>query len=131
MLVDKETATNEIESWLDYKKVGQKKRESAKESIETLIDAVQEGILVVNEDKTITHKLKFPLEGESSITELIYKPRINSSLVQMHMQGVKSADTLGTYHAYGAALATKPKEVIKKLDTEDLSIVQNIALFFL
>jgi len=131
MLVDKETATKEIESWLDYKKVSPKKRETAKENIENLIDAVQEGTLVVNADKTITHKLKFPLEGEASINELCYKPRISSGLVQMHMQGVKSSDLFGTYHAYGAALTTKPKEVIKKLDSEDFSIVQNISLFFL
>jgi hypothetical protein len=73
--------------------------------------------------------LKFPISDE--IDKLVFKPRIKVNTIQVHLQGVKSSDADGRVTAYIAALTSKPKEVIKSMDTEDYSIGKSIAYFFL
>lgn len=129
--ITKETAIKEVDSWLDYKKVNEKKRETYRDHIETLVDAVCDGSVIIREDSVIVHELKFPIEGELPINKLEYKPRVKVQTVHLHMQGVKQNDADGRVCAYVAAISSKPKEVIKALDTEDYSISQAVAIFFM
>jgi hypothetical protein len=126
-----EVATQEVEKWLDYKKISDNKRGVREENIKALIEGVSEGILVLNEDFSFTHTLKFQIEGELPITKLSYKPRLKVASVHNHMQGVKASDGDGRVCAYVAALSSQPKEVIKHLDTEDYAIATAVAVFFL
>lgn len=130
--VSRDVATQEIESWLDYKKVNSRKRESYQEQIDTLIDGVCDGALTLNPDThALTHHLKFPLEAEVTTTSLDYAPRIKMKAVHQNMQGTKAGDADGRVCAYIATLTGKPKDVIKAMDTEDYSIAQAVAIFFL
>jgi hypothetical protein len=131
MKVSIDVATEEVNKWLDYKKVNEKKREAYKDNIDALVQGVCDGILILNEDNTFTHNLQFPIEGEMPIHKLDYKPRLKMSTVHNHLQGVKPSDGDGRVCAYIAALTSKPKAVVKDLDTEDYSIGQSIAIFFL
>lgn len=129
--VTREVAEKEVNDWLDYKKVGSQKRESNKDQIDVLIDAICEGALVLKADtKEFVHTLKFATEGEQPITELTYKPRLSYSQVKGHLHNVKPSDADGRFIAYMAALTGKPKLVFEKLDSVDLSIAQSITLFF-
>lgn len=129
--VSREVAENEVNEWLDFKKISTKKRETQKEYIDVLIDAMCDGVLVLkSETKEFVHNLKFPTEGEEPITTLTYKPRLQFSQVKGHLQTVKTGDGDGRFIAYMAALTAKPKQVFEKLDSEDLSIAQAITLFF-
>lgn len=129
--VFRDQAQKEINEWLEFKKIGDKKREDASEQIEALVNAVVEGILTITEDKKITHALKFPLEGELLINKLEYKPRLRVADIHTHMNGIKGGDADGRVRAYITALTGQPQNVIKALDTEDYSIAQSIAIFFL
>lgn len=130
--VNRETAEKEIEQWLDFKKVGARKRESNKEFIEALIDAIVDGVLVIKSDtKVIVHNLKFPTDGEQPLTTLEYKPRISYSQVKGHLTNVKAGDGDGRFAAYMAALTGQPKAMFEKLDSEDYTIAQAISLFFI
>ncbi len=129
--VSADVATKEIDKWLDYKHIKEKKRESFKEQIEALIDAVADGNLILNEKHELVQTLTFPLDGDLPLKELNYKPRLKVSTIHQHLNGVKSTDADGRICAYVAALTSKPKDVIKGLDTEDYSIAQAIAIFFL
>jgi len=130
-MVDKETATADVEKWLDAKRVRAGKRESNKDTIETLIEAVQYGQLVVNEDCTLTHLLDAPIAGDTALTELTYKLRLTVSETHSKMKGVKAGDVDGRVIALVSALCSKPAAIIGKLDTADYSVSQNVALFFL
>ena len=130
-VVSREVAQSEIDKWLDHKKISAKKREQQKDSIDSLVDAVVEGTLVLKEDFTLVHTLKFPTDGESPIKTLEYKPRLKMDIVHAHLQNVKSTDADGRVAAYVAALTTKSKTIVKALDTEDYSVAQSIAVFFL
>ena len=94
-------------------------------------DAVVEGILRVNENKTLTHFLLEPVGEEKKITELTYKTRLNDRMKIPYMKGIKSDDVFGMLNGTIAALTTTPREVIMAMDTEDKRLAQAIAVFFI
>ena len=121
-------ATQEINRWLDSKRIKPKDRERQKAEIEKLIDCVCDGTLVVNEDNTLTQILIFP-SGE--LKELKFKNRINDFEVRPLLKDVAATDMYGQIRAYGAALSDVSKMTIEKLDTEDRKLTRAIALFFM
>jgi hypothetical protein len=132
--ITREIAEAEVNNWLDQKRVSQKKRETHKEHIDNLVDSIVEGFLSLNDKGEFVQALKFPLTSEDQsepVSTLKYKPRIPVEAVQMHLIGVKPNDNYGMIHAYVAALTTKPKALIKKMDTEDYSVAYGIAIFFM
>jgi len=133
MVVSLDVAQAEVEKWLDYKKVSQGKRDKQKAQIEVLVDAVCDGTLVLKEDLTWVHNLKFPvtLADKEELKTLSYKPRISQGEAHMHLQRFKADDVDGRVLAYVLALTKTPQDFIKRLDTEDSSIAQGIAIFFI
>lgn len=126
--VDPVVAAGEVTRWLDQKRVMPKKRESLKEQIETMTDAIVHGVLSIDEEGVITHKLLYPLEGFAE--ELTYKPRIRVEDVQARLKNQKSTDVDARILATMAALTGKSMGVLAKLDSEDLSVAQSIVIFF-
>lgn len=129
-MITKDVAIAEVTKWLDYKKVSQTKREELEKNIETITSAIEQGVLVLNEDKSFTQKLNFAIGENADVKELHYKPRVALGTIHLHMQGVKTGDADGRLAAYVAAVTSNPKELIKKMDTEDYSLALAIALFF-
>jgi hypothetical protein len=129
--VVKEVAFEEVEKWLDHKKISDKKRESYKEQVDLLVESISDGYLSLNDDFTFTQKLKFPISNQISTSQLTYKPRLKMSEIHRRLEGVKTSDSDGRVCAYIAALTSQPKEVIKELDTVDYEIGQAITIFFL
>lgn len=126
--VSLEIAKADVERWLDYKKLTQKKRDEKADMIETLTDLVSSGDITIDEECNIKHNLLFPV-GEVKV--LTYKPRLKAEAISVHLKGVSSDDMTGMIAAYAAALTVQPKSVIKDLDTEDFSIARAIAIFFI
>jgi hypothetical protein len=132
MKVDIFKATEEVNEWLDYKKVGAKKRELQRESIETLVEAICEGHLTKSEDHEFEYSLLFPIETEDNkIEKLKFKPRVHTSDISTQLTKVKPGDVHGMICGYAAALTGKPRAVIAALDTEDFGVVGAIAVFFM
>lgn len=132
--VAREVAEEEVTSWLDKKKVYESTRETYKDSIETLIDAVCAGDLTLGDDFKFTHTLLFPIEGENKeifFKELVYVPRLNDKQLKPKLNGVKSGDADGRLNALVAALTSKTREEISNLDTADKKISMAIGIFFL
>lgn len=130
----KELATEEVQKWLDHKKVSESKRAASAGSVEALIEAFMSGVLILNTDFTITHKLNFPIKDKDekiALAEIIYKPRVKMETIHSHFQGVKAADADGRVAAMCAAVSGQNKALILKQDTEDYSIGQAIVVFFL
>ncbi len=133
MKVAKEIAEAEVGKWLDYKRKSAGHRAKFANSIESLVDAVCEGDLVINEDFTIKQILREPIqdkEGNPVVKELVFKARIKTETVQSHCQGVKSDDGDGRINAHIAALTSNPKELIKKMDYDDYNISAIIITVF-
>lgn len=131
--IAKEVAEAEVTAWLDQKKVLPSTRESHEDYINTLISAVEEGVLVrVAETNTFVHKLQFPdLGGDEAFTELKYKSRINDFQLAPFKKGVSPKDADGQFNALVAGLTDQAKGLISKLDSQDKKIATAIAIFFL
>jgi hypothetical protein len=128
----REVAEQEVGSWLDFKKVKDKKREDNKDNIDALVEAVMDGIVTITEDKTIIQRLSVPIGANSeAITQISFKPRLKVSTVRVCTQGIKSTDTIGIAGGYVSAATGVDRNVINTMDMEDFSVSQSIVIFFL
>ena len=129
-----DVAKADIDKWLNYKKVKPGKRESYSDNIEKMIEAVQDGTMIVEKDHKLKYKLAFPLKNsdkEETVTHLTFVPRLTVREITARMKGIKSGDADARVMGYVAALTNTPAGVLGDLDTEDNSICQAIATFFL
>jgi hypothetical protein len=126
--VDPEMAMNEVEKWLDFKRCSAKKREDSKDAIQTLADGISDGLLILNEDFSLTQTLLFSV-GE--IKMLKYRARLKMSDIEQWTANIKAGNTHALIRGYVCALTECISSVIKELDTEDNRIAQSVATFFL
>jgi len=133
-VVSYEVAKKDIDSWMDFKKMKASKRKNNEEAIEGLIESISYGDLILNSDHTLTQKLSLPIEnkeGEVTVTELIFAPRINMKMVNQRLKKVAYGDIDNKIIAYIRTLTGQQAPVIEALDTEDFSIARTISGFFL
>lgn len=126
-----EIAREEVSKWLDYKRVGTVKREQNKDSINKIAEAISDGSLILEDKFIFVQTLKFPTEGEASLTSLRYRPRIQVKDIQKSTKGATSEDPQGIIIGYICTLTAQPLAIIQALDSEDYGIAQAIAVFFL
>lgn len=131
MQVSKEIAIADVARWLDHKRVRQTKREEYKQHIESLVLAVQDGLLTVEENCTITQHLLWPIGENENIKELSFKPRLSQEQLNPYISKLSSGSADERLRAYICALTGQAVGIIGKLDTEDNTISQSIAVFFL
>lgn len=130
--ITEELAIKEVEKWLDYKRVSDKKREESESQIETMVSAIMEGDLVVSESgNKLTHNLRFPIGNNEEIKTLSYKARLSVKDRNRSLKGIKPTDTPEYILGHISALSDQNKALISEMDTEDHNIAQSIALFFM
>lgn len=129
--VSLEKALSETNEWLDSKKIFDSTRDSYKDSIELIAEAISKGYLTLNEKGEFTHTLAFPLGDDDSVKVFAYKARLNDRMLQQPMQGVKGGDADGRMMAYCSALTGQPKAILSSLDSLDKKIMQAIVIFFI
>lgn len=128
-LVNRETAQADIQRWIEAKRIKGSILEAKKPQIEMLIQAVQDGDLIVNEDCTLTQNLLFEPGGE---TKLTYKTRITQIDIDKAKEHVKGNDfdtlILRTQYALTGAMVN----VLRNLDlSTDRVLADTIAVFFM
>lgn len=126
-----EIAQQEVNKWLDARRVSVSKRESQEAAISSLIEAVMYGQIVIDENNQITQILTYPIGENDSFTKLTYKTRITQGEVSTRISALKNSDSLSVISAYVSALTTQPLSLLQKLDTTDYSLCQTIAVFFI
>ncbi len=127
-----ESAVQDFEKWLDSKRIKDRKRESNKDAEAVLVEAIEDGDLVVNEDNTLTLKLIWGTAEGNGVNELTFKNRLTVGERQTSTKGIKADDGEGRLISYIAALTDQPVGVIKKLESgEDYERAGAIATYFL
>lgn len=129
--VSRDVAQQEVESWLDKKKVLQTTRETNDNDINTLVGAITEGVLTLNDKGEFEHTLQHPFGEEESVTGLVYKNRLNDRMLRPYLVGVKPTDADARITAYICALTGQARGIIDQLDTIDKKIAMSITVFFL
>lgn len=130
--ISHDVAESEIQKWLDKKKIYVSVREKHKDTIQFLSEAISNGDLLYDEvENSFTHKLLFQTSGESPLTELKYKGRLNDNMLRPYLKGIAGDDGEGRLVAVICALTESPRGIITALDSLDKKIAMSIAIFFL
>jgi hypothetical protein len=131
-VVTPEQADNELTAWLDEKRVKPRKRKESSDTIETLIEAIEDGDITFDEKGDLIQILSDPAgEGSLKVEKLKYKTRITLKEVRVRLKNVKSNDIDGRVVAYISAATGENSAVIDELSTTDWSLSQSIAVFFM
>lgn len=124
-----EVAQNDIQRWLDAKRIPEKKRATMAAMIENMVDAVVNGQLTVDDDGTLVQILQFP---ESGVDKLTYKLRISSHDLEGPKRLVKGETLDDNLLRILMALTGAPVNTLRKLDLSvDKPLADSIATFFL
>lgn len=124
-----EVAQNDIQRWLDAKRIPEKKRATMAAMIENMVDAVVNGQLTVDEDGSLVQILQFP---ESGVDKLTYKLRISSHDLEGPKRLVKGDGLDDNLLRILMALTGAPVNTLRKLDLSvDKPLADSIATFFL
>lgn len=126
--VDEQVAKAELTKWLDAQRVSKAMR--TKGTLRILREAIMDGTLILNEDLTIKHNLRFPFGVDVKIDSLNYKSRLNVDEVTRAMKGVDRKNGFELLVAYGSALSGKNKGIVRAMDTSDFNIMSVISGFF-
>ena len=127
-VVSREIAEQEVEKWLDFKRVRPKKRKAMEDSIKELIESFEEGILELD---SATHEIKQNLIWEAGNRKfLTFKPLLTVGASQRRLQSVKSSDGHAMISAYVSELTGENSGIIGGMNTEDYGISRTIAGFF-
>ena len=133
--VERNVAEQEVEAWLDFKNVSPRKRKEHEEIIETLVNAVEDGVLSIDSESfEITQKLYIPVEnneGEVTLDSLKYVARAKVFEIHNGLKGIKGSDPQSMILGYASAITKQPKPVLRNLDTSDFGIAQAISIFFM
>lgn len=129
--IDLETATDEVEGWLDYQKITPLLRKNFKDSIATLVEGIQLGALSLK-DNAFTQTLFEPVGKEGNITTIKYKARIKNSL-ELEPFKKNTSDGNGLILAVWCCLTSDamPEIVYQSLDKSDKRFAGAIVIFFL
>ena len=127
-----EQAVNEINGWLDYKRIEESDRATYSEQINKLADKIAKGVLSIDQDKIMTMCLAFPVEVAGTPVETIaIKPRVTTKEVKDKSMNVRAGDADGRLLAYVAASTGLQQQVIDKLDMLDFNLLNIIMVFFM
>lgn len=124
-----EIAKNDLNAWLDAKRIKSKDREAKADQIEQLLEAMEDGALVLDpETNNLIYTLNFEVAGKKVLT---FKPRVTVSELNDKLRGVDGTKPNEMLVAYIAATTELSLGIIKKIDLSDYKIGQAVCMFFL
>lgn len=130
--VDFETANKEFKRWAEAKRIPNKALQKHEEDAESIIEAIQYGYLMLDDDLNFVHKLAFPLKGDTEVTELKYKFRVSKGELSASTRGLRADNLIGDMATcYISCLTDQPRGIIRALDSTDSGLAEHIAAFFL
>ncbi len=129
-VVSEEIAKNDIDRWLDAIRYRKSKREANRESIDSLVENVMDGLLKVDDDGSMIQVFNFGLGEDESIKEIKYQNRLKVGEIHNALKNEKSTSGDARIMGYIRALTGQSKQVLSKMDTCDYSVSSGVALFF-
>lgn len=124
-----EVAESEVKRWLDEKKVSSRRRDAMIGMQENIIEAIQDGLITIDDECVITQKLKFP-DGVGA-NELRWKTRISSIDLEGPKRVVKGDAWDDNMTRTIMAATGCVANTARKLDsTTDRQLAESIAIFF-
>ena len=135
MVVSKEQAHSEINKWLESMNIPEsvKDKDGISTYIDRLVKAVFDGVLIFNDDETITQKLKHKL-GDGDTMEINYNFRYEIGEYQTKTKGTNVFDDEVGFRLARLSLISTNKQftaaVFAKMKREDYAIASALTVFF-
>ena len=132
--IAQEIAEKDVQRWMDFKNLKPRKREERQAEIETIIESICDGDLILDKEFNFIQTLRNPVvdnEGKSILKEFKFKPRLLLEDVEPFLMNVKSTNMIGMLAAYTSALTGVGAGLTKKIDTDENKTTQAIVMFFL
>lgn len=128
-----EQAQDEINVWLESRKLTPSQIDAQQDSIKILVEGIQYGMLTLK-DGCFKQSLLFPVGKDECVKELQYTSRINHLLLHPYMKGTKGDDGDERLLSYLECLTDKTplisRQHLKTLDTQDKRVAMSIVVFF-
>jgi hypothetical protein len=131
--VAREVAEKEFDRWFESKKLPNTRREGkdAESIVNEIVNAIEEGYLVVSDENEMIYSLKFPVgNADKQIDKLTFVNRISAGTLQAKTNYVKSDDQQGRSIATIAALTGEVGGTIRALDSVDFGLAMSITVFY-
>lgn len=125
--INKETATEEVNKWLDIMRITPRKRDGKTEQINKLIEMVMYGEVRFSEQGNPIQKLEEPLPNYE---ELVYANRIKVDGLISKGKLESSTDAFTTTCIMISSATGISVALAKKLDMKDLEVPSVILSFF-
>jgi hypothetical protein len=132
-MITREVAEKDFMGWFEAKKLPKNLLEKNAEDKESIINAIMEGVLVLDENNCFVQTLNFPVQIPNSeeIKELKFAFRVTEGVLAASLRGIKTDDLIGQMSlAYVSTLTGQPKSIIRSLDPSDSYLGKKIAAFF-
>ncbi len=126
--VDQETARQDVEKWLDIRRVTEKQRANIGEAITGLVELFMEGRLSLNADGEMVQRLLFP-EAVNGIEALTYKSRLRVDEIEQCRALSKKNEYEYQRQAIAKLTNVAPAE-IRGMDSVDWAVAQAVFGFF-
>lgn len=133
IVLSKELAEIEVQKWLNLRQVRNSVRIKCKQHIETLVDAMCDGILSL-EDNGLKQQLQFPIENKDNevvLSELLHKNRFKVKQLSEQVEGVSVENFVEFNLSYIAAITDTPRVFVSNMEHDDFKIAQAVASFFM
>jgi len=135
--VDRKTAAQEFEQWLDYNKIRAKKRLENENSSDLVVELIQDGSVIVDlEKKSIKYTLAHPITDKSGAAiyqDIEIKSRVTLAQFSQELSqiSVKLDDGISRVTAMVAASSGLNVNLLTGLDMADFETLQAIVIFLL
>lgn len=126
--LSREKAIEEVNEWLDSKRVRPSVRKDNEEAINGMIECFELGIFARDPETNVITQF---LEPGGALQKLEFKPRLTAEEFSKYNRNVKSGDSQGFINAKIACLTGQNTKLIEKLDHEDAKVSHYIVIFFL
>jgi hypothetical protein len=124
--VDEVTARQEVDTFLDGRKMMPRFRKSIEAAIETIVEAIVYGIVAINDDGSITQNLVTPVDSRESLT---YKPHVTAFDMNAALIKAKAQSQIERNVVYITTYTGCLTSTVNKLEPTDRSNADSIAFF--
>ncbi len=132
MVVSEQAATEELNKWLDFQGIPEKQRVDLKPNIDIIIGAICEGKLIINDDNSLTQKLKYPFGAEVKVNELKYRSTpITIGEVDSYKSGIGQDIDNRSMLANVCAATGQLYSVLSKMSSKDYNLSAAVIIFFM
>lgn len=132
MRIDTETATKDCKRFIEALKINDIKLQKLEAEKETIIELIENGYVIINEDGSVIYNLLYPIVSDSDSVEIDH---LNFSIRRVRIEDIEKKlngkNDIENGRKLIGFLTKTNSGLISKFDADDVKYLSDIAAFFL